>query len=126
MSPTLHPGDFLWIRKTNTFLRGQITLIKQSNQELHLKRIVGMPGESVEIRAGSVRVGGQSLSESYVPEASRLQPQSDQSWNLGSSECIVLGDARDDSLDSRRLGPIRIDQILGVAVFRLWPPPFAL
>ena len=126
MSPTLHPGDFLWIRKTNTFHRGQIALLKQRNEEFHLKRIVGMPGESIQIRAGSLRIGGQTHAESYVPEASHLQPESDRSWVLGASGCIVLGDARDDSLDSRKLGPVTLDQILGVAVFRLWPPPFAL
>lgn len=39
---------------------------------------------------------------------------------------FVLGDARDDSLDSRRLGPITVDRIVGAAICRLWPPPFAL
>ena len=39
---------------------------------------------------------------------------------------FVLGDAREDSLDSRRIGPVAADQIIGVVLFRLWPPPFAI
>jgi signal peptidase I len=126
MSPTLHPGDYLWIRRASFFQRGQIALTRKGEADLHLKRIIGMPGESVAIRAGIVQIRGQALPESYVPEASRIQPQSDQSWDLEPEQFIVLGDARDDSLDSRRLGPVSVDQIIGVAVCRLWPPPFAL
>jgi signal peptidase I len=126
MTPTLHPGDLLWFRKTRTFQRGQIALVRQDETELKIKRIVGLPSESVSIRAGNVSINEQPFSEPYVPPTAHFQPQSDCSWMLGPGQFIVLGDARDDSLDSRRLGPVHLDQIVGIAGFRLWPLPFRL
>ena len=125
MVPTLHPGDWLWTRRPGSFRRGQIVVL-QHDQELLIKRIVGLPGETVAIRHQCLFINGHLLSEPYVPETAFLQPQSDQMWTVGAGTYFVLGDARDDSLDSRRLGPISADEIIGTAVCRLWPPPFVL
>jgi signal peptidase I len=95
-------------------------------QGIRIKRIIGLSRETVEILNGRVHIDGHPLSEPYVTSVSYLQPQSDRTWTLAPGTCFVLGDARDDSLDSRRLGPISADQIIGAAVCRLWPPPFAL
>jgi len=125
MVPTLRPGDLLWMGKTGSFKRGQVVVFRH-DQELSIKRIVGLPGDTVAIRHQHVLINDHSLSEPYVPETAYLQPQSDRTWAVVPGAYFVLGDARDDSLDSRRLGSVAAGQIIGVVVSRLWPPPFAL
>jgi signal peptidase I len=121
MVPTLRPGDVLWVRRPGSFRRGQIVLLRR-DEELLIKRIVGLPGETVAVRGGHVQVNGAPLAEPYVPPTAYLEPKPDQTWNVKEGTVVLLGDARDDSLDSRRLGPIGADQIVGTAVCRLWPP----
>jgi len=126
MTPALRPGVLLWVRKTPTLDRGRIVLVKDDHHGLYLKRVIGLPGEEVGIRAGRVLINGVPLDEPYVPPTAYLEPKPDQTWSVERGTYILLGDARDDSLDSRRLGPVTADQIIGVAICRLWPPPFKL
>ena len=120
MLPTLRPGDFLWIGPARKVKRGDIVLVRK--EELLLKRVVGLPGETISLRSSHVYVDGAPVEEPYVSPTSYLEPLPDQTIPLASSAYFVLGDARDDSLDSRRLGPVNIGQIEGVARRRLWPP----
>lgn len=86
----------------------------------YIKRVIGLPGDRVEIRAGVVYVNGRALSEPYVPEEFR---------DLGSYPLVlvpeeryyVLGDHRSSSNDSRIWGPVPKEAIYGKAVFVYWP-----
>jgi signal peptidase I len=119
MTPTLHPGDILWAKNPHDLKRGHIVVFMKT--ALLLKRVIGLPGERLQIRSGRVLINETPLSEPYVPETAYLEPQTDGHWNLEPDAYFVLGDARDDSLDSRKLGPINRDEIKGIATFRFWP-----
>ena len=119
MMPTLRPGDVVWAEKSHTLARGHLVLVKKTT--LLLKRIVGLPGEKIDWRKNRVSVNGKPLSEPYVLETSRLEPTLDGTWTLEYGTYFVLGDTRDDSLDSRKLGPVKLEDIKGIVVRRLWP-----
>ena len=79
-----------------------------------VKRIIGLPGEIVRIADGHVFINKSLLSEPYVMEDNELDPKLDLEWEVGHNEYFTLGDNRKDSIDSRRLGPIRKIWINGV------------
>jgi len=120
MMPALRPGEVLWTEKPHDLKRGDIVLIRKTT--LLLKRIIGLPGETVALRSSRVSINNQPLHEPYVPTTAALEPLADQIFSLPPSTYLVLGDSRDDSLDSRRLGPVKINEIQGVARRRVWPP----
>src|SRR5882762_3679350 len=113
MTPTLHPGEVLWAEKPQNLQRGDLVVFRKTT--LLLKRVIGLPGEELQIHSGRVLVNDTPLSEPYVPETAYLEPQPDGIWNLERDAYFVLGDARDDSLDSRKLGPVKREEIKGVA-----------
>ncbi len=120
MTPALSPGDILWAEKPRTLKRGDIVLIRKP--ALLVKRIVGLPGETIDLRSSRVSVNKVPLREPYVPGTASAEPKRDLSFQIPTSAYLVLGDARDDSLDSRRLGPVNVSEIEGVVRRRLWPP----
>jgi len=85
-----------------------------------IKRVIGMPGDRVEIRAGQVWVNGQPLSEPYVPEEYRDHISS-APVEVPADYFYVLGDHRASSNDSRNWGPVPRAAIYGKAVFAYWP-----
>ena len=119
MLPALRSGDLVWCSPPRELRRGQLLLIHKN--ELLVKRLIGLPGEHVELKQGALRVNQQLVEEAYVSPVASLEPQADQSWQLRENEYCVLGDSRDDSMDSRRWGPIRREEIQGVLTFRVWP-----
>ena len=85
-----------------------------------IKRVIGLPGDVVEIRAGGVFVNGGLLSEPYVPEAFR-QAQDFGPVHVEGDFYFVLGDHRSVSNDSRSWGMVPEELIYGKAVVRYWP-----
>jgi signal peptidase I len=85
----------------------------------YIKRVVGLPGDSVEVNDGVVFVNGKRLSEPYVPEEYR--DHSSGSYTVGPDEYFVLGDHRSSSNDSRSWGTVPRRYIYGKAVFVYWP-----
>jgi signal peptidase I len=85
-----------------------------------IKRVVGLPGETIEIRAGHVYIDAEELPDQYVPagylDGSNLGPR-----RIPSDSYFVMGDHRDSSNDSRVFGPVPRQYIYGKAVFAYWP-----
>ena len=85
-----------------------------------IKRIIGLPGDTVEVRAGQVYLNGRQLAEPYVPDEYRDRI-SVASQRVPDGHFFVLGDHRSSSNDSRNWGPVPRDAIYGKAVFAYWP-----
>ena len=90
-----------------------------------IKRILALPGETVEVRDNSVIVNGRTLPEPYIPDDFVTMPglaTRGVAITLGPNEFFAVGDNRPYSSDSRAWGPITKADIVGRAFFRYWPP----
>lgn len=125
MEPTLHSGQYLLVNKLSYLGpgepgRGDIVVFEAWNQEKDfIKRIVGIPGDTIEIRDSCVYVNGSCLDEPYLD-----QPTTDPIGPiiLGENEYYVMGDNRGNSSDSRAYGPLPRDRVIGKAWITYWPP----
>lgn len=84
-----------------------------------IKRVIGLPGDRVEVRVGKVYINGQPLVEQYI------QPGSTSSWGpaiVGQGELFVMGDNRGNSSDSRSFGMLQQNKVVGRAWLSYWPP----
>lgn len=89
-----------------------------------IKRVLGLPGETVEVHDNAIWINGQKLEEPYIPADFETLPGSatkGKSVFLGPNEYFVSGDNRPYSSDSRAWGAIHKDDIVGKALFRYWP-----
>jgi len=86
----------------------------------YIKRVIGVPGDRVEVNQGSVFVNGQALVEAYVPDEYRDQSSMSER-TVPQDEYFVLGDHRSSSNDSRAWGMVPRRYIYGKAVFIYWP-----
>jgi signal peptidase I len=123
MEPNLSAFQRLIIDKISYHLhspqRNDIVVIDLPNMdEMLVKRVVGLPGETVELRNGIVLINGEPLDESF-PHDFSLQTLSP--LILGPLQYFVLGDNRGNSNDSRSFGPIQRDYIVGRVWLRYWP-----
>jgi signal peptidase I len=83
-----------------------------------IKRVVGLPGETVEIRDNQVLISGAPLEESYLTDVFMAD---EPPITLGEEEVFVMGDNRNASFDSRRFGPIPMGDLVGEAFVTIWP-----
>ncbi len=88
-----------------------------------IKRIIGLPGETVQIKEGKIYINDQMLQESYGLEIIQSGGIADQPITLGADEYFVMGDNRNDSTDSRfpEVGNIKKEDIIGKAWLQIWP-----
>ena len=86
----------------------------------YIKRVIGVPGDTVRIEGGAVYVNGQELNEPYVPEEFRDRVSYEE-HRVPADQYFVLGDHRNSSSDSRTWGFVKRDAIYGKAVFVYWP-----
>ncbi len=137
MDPTLHgcegcTNDRLLINKfVYRFTepeRGDIVLFEnqQGQEDPLIKRVVGLPGEELELRGGRVYVDGAPLEEPYLRH-DPCKPGLPKTCSFGpvtvpEDHYFMMGDNRAGSLDSRFFGPVPEDEIIGEALVRFWPP----
>jgi signal peptidase I len=130
MLPTLQINDRLIIDKISYNFRspdrGDIivfsptdALKQQKFKDAFIKRLIGLPGDKVEVKEGKVYVNNQPLKENYIEEK--------PNYNFGPvtvppNQFLVLGDNRNNSYDSHYWGFVPRDRIIGRAVVRFWPP----
>jgi signal peptidase I len=94
--------------------------LRQPSTDEFIKRVVGLPGETVEGRNGRVYVNGRELVEPYLSQG--VTTSDFAPVELKTDELWMMGDNRDRSLDSRSFGPIKRSTIVGRAIGRAWPP----
>ncbi len=131
MQPNFHAGEFLIVSRVSYLLgapeRGDVVVFNapgnSDDDPPLIKRLIGMPGDTVEMRDRQVYVNGAQISEPYVLQEECASLCRDDVWQLGADEYFFMGDNRNNSRDSRRFGPVRRDQIVGEAFIRYWPPP---
>ena len=123
MMPTLHEGEYLIINKLSYYLeepqRGDIVVLHypRDRSREYIKRIIGLPGDQVEIGDGQVKVNGVPLTEPYL----NGQPAyHDQSWVVPEGSYFVLGDNRNNSSDSRNWSFLPRKDIVGKASVIYW------
>lgn len=126
MEPGFREGDCLLVDRRaygrRRPERGEAVVLRLPHDEqAYLKRIVGLPGEWVRLESEAVMVDGEAISEPYLADRSIPQKFVGKDWHLGLEDYLVLGDTRSDSLDSRRFGPVGVEQIVGPVLFRYWP-----
>ncbi|MHB8752921.1 MAG: signal peptidase I [Aggregatilineales bacterium] len=87
-----------------------------------IKRVIGLPGDTVQIKAGHASINGTPLDEPYTADQF-CDRNCDGTWQLSPNQYFVLGDNRNNSSDSRVFGPIDRSLIVGKAWVRYWPLP---
>ncbi len=123
MQPNFETGEWLIVDRVSYFVgepqRGDVVILDLPEQEEDLiKRVIGLPGETVEIHDGQVFVNGVEIDEPYINASPRYRG----SWTLGPTEYFVLGDNRNNSRDSHVFGPVDREEIIGRAWVIYWPP----
>ena len=115
MKPTYQPGARIRTAAASSQLaRGDIVLVSEIEQEYQLKRIVGLPGETIYLWHGQVYVNRRRLQEPYLPRYTYTFADKSPNravFELGENQYFVLGDNRFDSTDSRSYGPVERQQI---------------
>jgi signal peptidase I len=125
MNPSLDNGEYILVNKLAYRLgdpeRGDIVVFSfplDPDQDL-IKRVIGLPGETVTIQNGQVTVNGVALEEPYIAAS----PLYNGTWVVTEGQVFVLGDNRNESKDSHEWGLLPMDNIIGKAVLIYWPPP---
>ncbi len=128
MKPTLNSGDWLTVKAINTnYERGDIVVITQPNSlnEPLIKRVVAVAGDTVDINfaQGTVKINGELINEPYIAEPTERMFDVAFPVTVPDGCVFVMGDNRNNSLDSRSttVGFIDTRYLLGTAEFRLFP-----
>ena len=118
MYNTLEDGDILLLYKMAKIDRYDIVVLDEEyDNEIIIKRIIGLPGETVEIKRGKIYINDEEIADGYA-----FGDTSDyEKITLADDEYFILGDNRLISKDSRYFGTITEDEIIGKIVFRFWP-----
>ena len=124
MEPTLVSGEYVMVNRLSYRFglpqRGDIIVFHfpENPKEEYIKRVIGLPGDEVEIRNNQVYINGQALNESYI----KGMVSTPGSWRIPEGQLFVLGDNRNNSSDSREWGTVAMNLVVGKAVLVYWPP----
>jgi signal peptidase I len=125
MEPRVHAGEIVLITtlayRFSSVRRGDVVAFRHDapTTETYIKRVVGLPGERVEVRNGMVSVDGREIAEPYVQFRDK---RSAPAVTVPPHAYYVLGDNRSDSDDSRNWGVVRDTDMVGKALVGIWPP----
>jgi signal peptidase I len=86
-----------------------------------IKRVIGLPGDTVEVRGGKILINGQPMSEPFGPNPGS---STDGPITVGPDEVFVMGDNRNNSSDSRTWGSLPLKYVIGKALLSYWPPRY--
>ena len=113
MMPTLTDGQFTFGSSIANYDRGDIVIIKLEDGKLLVKRVIGLPGETIKSKDGKIYINDVLLEEGYI-EDNRNQYSSQVDWvvKLGDNEYFCMGDNRDNSADSRYYGAFSKEQLI--------------
>jgi signal peptidase I len=136
MLPRLHDGERIFVNKLIYYdeygwapkiERGDIVVFwfPDDPSKSYIKRVVGLPGETVEVREGKVLINGSELDEEYLDPRANLSTRSQAPVPVRLNYYFVMGDNRDNSSDSRSWGLVPKKYIYGKALLRYWPPSAA-
>ena len=137
MEHTLEPDQYVLVDKLtprfDTYKRGDIVVFTppedwvQPDGTPFIKRVIGLGGDTVEVRDGSVFIDGSRLDESYTfgqpdePKQPTTVSGDEDRWVVPEGELFLMGDHRTNSADSRTFGPVKAEQVIGRAWLRYWP-----
>lgn len=131
MEDTLHDGESLLVEKISWHFgwidRFDIIVFypygREVEEEYYVKRVIGLPGETVQIIGSEIYINGEVLEENYGKDPITNPGRAAEPITLGEDEYFVLGDNRAVSLDSRydSVGNVKRENIGGKAIFRIWP-----
>lgn len=125
MQPTLYEGDFVIVNKLAYKLgepgRGDVIVFHYPPNptiEPYIKRIIGLPGDTIRVEGEQVLINGVPMQEPYI----KAPPQYSGEWKVPGDSLFVLGDNRNNSSDSHSWGMVPIDNVIGKAEVVYWPP----
>ena len=134
MLPTLEQGQHLLVDKLtprfDAYSRGDIVVFHAPgtppDSVPYIKRVIGVAGDHVALRDGTVFVNGVALDEPYLSgdgpgEGATLPQGGAREWDVPQGNLFVMGDHRARSVDSRSFGPVPVDRVIGRAWIRFWP-----
>jgi signal peptidase I len=136
MERTLDPGQMVLVDKLSPhfsdYKRGDVIVFQPPSAAQEdtsgvpfIKRVIGVGGDTVEIKDGHAWVNGAQLNEPYVFDGQTTEPTTGQSvWKVPAGYLFVMGDHRQQSQDSRVFGPIAKSTVIGRAWLRYWGGPF--
>jgi len=125
MNPSFKDGQWLIVSKINHYLhppqRGEVIVFyfPGTKKDKYIKRIIGIPGDRIEVKDGKVYVNKSELYEGYLDKDEQTEGRVDVKLEAG--EYFVMGDNRDHSNDSRTWGPLPREKIIGQAVYLMYP-----
>ena len=124
MRPTLQDGEYILVSKLAYKLgepqRGDIVvfIFPVNPEEDLIKRVIGLPGDTITVQDGVLSINGVAMSEPYI----NAPPAYNGTWQVAEGDLFVLGDNRNDSRDSHQWGLLPIENVIGRAVLIYWPP----
>ena len=135
MEPTLHKGDRVLVNKLSYKLhdvhRGDVIVFKRPEAaksanpdddiEDLIKRVIGLPGDTIETVDGVIYINDEPLPEPYLPDGTRSDSPPVERQVVPDGHLFMMGDNRGNSQDSRYFGPIDEDLIVGRAFVRIYP-----
>jgi signal peptidase I len=131
MDNTFHSGEYLIVDQVSYYFnepkRGEVIVFKypQDPSKFFIKRVVGAPGDTINIDGSTVTITNERRPEGFVldePYIKSMRPGASLNETLGDREYFVMGDNRDQSSDSRTWGVLQESFIVGRAFLRLFPP----